>query len=207
MEIVYATNPKASHESIDGNLSQAESYAACDSMHSPLVVKLKGGALHLSSPSEGILFDIQGENNHHVKNQISWPVDDSIAFISLPNAFGRVNGIDELFGDNTMGPDGKFAVNGYRALAKYDDNRDGLIDQRDKVFSKLRLFIDANRNGVSDQGELRALREYEIQSIDLAYDANYAEKDIYGNQILYKSAAETSHGFLQVFDIWFRAIR
>ncbi len=39
-------------------------------------------------------------------------------FLVLPNSSGGVSGIDEMFGDNTRGPDGKFAANGYEVRLK-----------------------------------------------------------------------------------------
>lgn len=201
LEIVYASNPNSSR--VEGT---SEDFTRCDSFSSPLVIKMGTDPIRLSSPTDGILFDIQGENSNHVKKQISWPVDDAVAFIALPNEEGRVLGINELFGDNTKGNDGRFSAHGYEALAKYDDNYDGVIDGKDAVFSKLRLFFDRNRDGESQVGELVALSSKGIESIDLAFDATYAEKDKYGNKILFKSLARTQTGYLLVFDIWFRLI-
>lgn len=51
------------------------------------------------------------------------------ALLTLPDSQGRIAGIDQLFGDNTFGPDGAFAANGYAALAKYDGKTsDGRLD-------------------------------------------------------------------------------
>lgn len=202
MEILYATNPREDNY----NESTTEDFARCDSYNSPLVMKMGAEPIRLSSPLDGILFDLLGENNNHVKKQISWPVDDAVAFIALPNHNGRVLGINELFGDNTKGPDGSFSAHGYEALAKHDDNFDGVIDQRDAVFSKLRLFFDRNRDGVSQSSELESLSAHDIESIDLAFDATYTERDKYGNKILFKSVAKTKTDYLLVFDIWFRLI-
>lgn len=202
MEILYASNPKGSRF----NDLATEDFARCDSYNSPLVIKMGIEPIRLSSPLDGILFDLLGENNNHVKKQISWPVDDAVAFIALPNHSGRVLGINELFGDNTKGPDGSFSAHGYEALAKHDDNSDGVIDQRDAVFSRLRLFFDRNRDGESQSSELESLSAHNIESIDLDFDATYTERDRYGNKILFKSVAKTKTDYLLVFDIWFRLI-
>ncbi|MEO0336530.1 MAG: hypothetical protein AAF202_09050, partial [Pseudomonadota bacterium] len=160
----------------------------------------------LSSPLDGIRFNIKGHNDDNRLRQISWPIDDSMAYIALPDSRGRVESIDQLFGDNTLGPDGKFSRDGYHALSKYDLNDDEQIDQDDGVFSKLRLFFDRNRNGRADSGELVSLKRAGITSVDLRFDPRYKEKDIYGNKILYKSVADSEDGMLLVFDIWFRHI-
>ena len=48
---------------------------------------------------------------------------------------------------------------GFKALAMYDrryygGNNDDVIDAKDTVFSKLRVWVDSNHNGVSEPGEL-----------------------------------------------------
>ncbi len=202
LQITYASNPQ---DNSIGDVTK-ENYTKCEKFSSPLVVKFSEQPIKLSSPLDGILFDILGERAGHVKKQISWPVDDSIAFIALPNMNGEVKGINELFGDNTKGPDGTFSAHGYEALAKHDSNQDGFITDKDPIYFKLRLFTDKNRDGLSQQGELARLADRGLRSIDLSFDAGYAEKDKYGNKILFKSVAESDNGLLLIFDIWFRHI-
>ncbi|MFN3454652.1 MAG: hypothetical protein ACK41T_06785 [Pseudobdellovibrio sp.] len=196
----------------------------CDSGISPLFIDLAGEdrshnhGIMLSAPWNGVWFDIMGQNakpKAHTPVKISWFKDklNKIAYITLPNAKGEVRGIDQLFGDNTYGPDGKFAKNGFAAVAKYDHNKDGRIDEDDSIYEKLRLWIDYNNDGKADPSELMGtLREYEIEMIDLHYDHNYLEKDKYGNEIKYKSVAlrksynpEDKQRFFMVFDIWFES--
>jgi hypothetical protein len=201
IEVTYATNAK------EGDEDRQAHHELCEKYASPLVVKLGSEAIRLSSPLDGILFDILGSAATDGFRQISWVSDESFAFISLPAADGTVSGIDELFGDNTLGPDGKYAANGYEALAKYDDNADGRIDSNDAVYTQLRLWIDRDRDGASSDTELETLEDRGITAIDLIYDAGYSERDQYGNKILYKSIAERAGADpLLVFDIWFRTI-
>jgi hypothetical protein len=202
--------------SIDGlgGISNAETQKKCDSNKSPLVVSLGSQArgVQLTSPLDGIQFDILGQRSYpvpHAPKQISWLTreDQGYYFITLPNQHGEVNGINELFGDNTQGPDGEYADNGYLALAKYDDDKDGLITEKDEIFSHLRLWNDLNRDGKSDPSELFALSDKAIVTIDLDYDENYLEEDIYGNKTMMKSVVKTEDGELHLmFDIWFRVL-
>lgn len=186
----------------------------CEQVNSPLVVQLttRPQKIRLVAPLLGVLFDILGLNDTpaHSKHKISWfNVNDAAShyFIALPDSGGRVKGIDELFGNNTQGPDGKFAANGYEALRKFDSDGDGLITERDDVFSRLRLWSDRNLNGDAETVELFRLDEKALKSIDLNYDPHYAETDRWGNQIKMKSVVENTKGeMFLMYDIWFRQI-
>ena len=193
---------------------------------SPLLVQLRPAeglarGLELTAQFQGVMFDILGLRSIPVpftKHKISWlskkSADDHY-FIVLPDAQGNVTGIEQLFGDNTSGPDGKFAKNGYLALGKWDGRRangsidssqkNGLIDSGDPVFSSLRFWRDENRNGVAEKSELHALASLGVSSIDLNYDKNYSERDRFGNEIKMKSIVRTSDGRMHVmYDVWFR---
>lgn len=185
----------------------------CEDSQSPLVIRIvpRGQAperLVLTSPAQGVLFDILGANaapTPYTPIKISWLQNEpQFYFVTLPDANGKINGVDQLFGNNTKGPDGNFADNGFLALAKHDANGDGAIDARDPVFSQLRLWNDTNGDGISQPIELYTLTAMGVVSIGLAYDARYLETDIYGNQIKFKSIVKTASGRNQImFDLWF----
>lgn len=200
----------------------------CEYSASPLIVQMKKNSkLRLTSRDQGVKFDILGllaQPIAHTKELISWlmPAENNEEqanyFITLPNAKGEVNGIEEMFGDNTSGPDGKFAPNGYEALRKWDGRlengefdektRDGFIREDDAIFSKLRFWKDANFDGVAQQSELYTLKELNVEFIDLKADANFMEKDDHGNRITLKSAVQTKDGELHVmYDLWFNLTR
>jgi hypothetical protein len=193
----------------------------CDQRASPLIVDMSpessSPGIELSSPIDGILFDILGGNSFpvsHSKKQISWLRDPNYMFLVLPNHEGKVNGIDELFGDNTLGSDGRYSKNGYTALAKYDGrtregdflaDADQRIDSKDPIFNELRLWSDRNGDGIAQESELFTLDQKNIDFIDLRYDSRYLEKDAYGNETRYKSVVALKDGSLRLlFDIWFR---
>lgn len=183
----------------------------CQEYQSPLVINMtpEGGkdrGLQLTAPEDGIDFDLLGENQAvpHAKTRISWPRNSNYMFLVLPDARGEVKGINELFGNNTRGPDGKFASDGYAALAKHDLNQDSIIDSKDQVYAQLALWSDRNRNGRAERGEIMSLTQAQIKNIDLKYDANFFEEDKFGNQSRMKSVVERFNGRLNViFDLWF----
>jgi hypothetical protein len=185
----------------------------CQRRASPLVIKTvddSSKTLELTSPLKGIWFDILGANADpyaHAKKRISWITKDSYQFLVKPNSYGRVNGIDELFGDNTKGPDGKFADDGYAALAKYDLNKDNVIDAQDAIYSKLKLWSDKNFDGRAQRDELVSLADAQLVAIDLQYDTNYQEQDKYGNQTKMKSVVKyADDSYRLIFDLWFNYV-
>lgn len=208
IEILMDSNPDENEDLNSGVIPYAGS--SCDEKKSPLYVDMRKDSSEfdiLSAPEDGVMFDIAGENakpQAHQKYQISWFEKGRFALLALPNEEGQVLGINELFGDNTKGPDGKFSENGFLSLAKYDLNGDGVISKEDAVFSKLRLWFDRDRNGVSQASELVSMKEAKIEAFDLKYDKNFYEVDQYGNEIKFKSVVKFKNGKLKpVFDLWF----
>ncbi len=63
----------------------------------------------------------------------------------------------------------KEAANGFEALAQYDKNGDHVIDKKDSVFDRLKIWVDANKDGISQAEELKTLEEMGISSIKLDY--------------------------------------
>ena len=116
---------------------------------------------------------------------------------------GKIESIDKMFGNNTKGPDGKKSVNGFEALKKYDANGDGFISAEDPIFAKLKLWVDANYNGVADPGELRPLSESGVEAIDLGYQEKTEMNDFYGNATLERSVVVLKDKSIRrIYDLW-----
>jgi hypothetical protein len=159
---------------------------------SPIVIDVTGNRYDMTDVSHGVQFDL---NANGTIDRLSWTAPGSgSAWLVLDR--NRNNTIDtgkELFGNFTFQsePPADVERNGFRALAEYDKpenggNADGNIDRNDAVFSHLRLWQDANQNGISEPAELHALSEFGIESVSLDYKES-RHSDRYGNQFRYRA--------------------
>jgi hypothetical protein len=84
---------------------------------------------------------------------------------------GQIESGEQLFGHHTWGKTWK---DGYEALATLDDDGNGKITR--KEFADLGVWVDANSNGISEKGEVKALEAWGIESVSLK-----AQRDPTGN--------------------------
>ena len=103
-----------------------------------------------------------------------WVMGDDGLLALDANLNGTIDDISELFGSPL--------VSGFTELATHDANLDGVIDAADAVFADLRVWQDADRDAVTDPGELKTLTELGIESISLTTQAPGAG-EIAGNGI------------------------
>ena len=94
--------------------------------------------------------------------------------ICLRIVSSKIDNGNKLFGNHTIsntiyGYTDKKATNGYEALKAYDLNGDNVIDEKDEIFNKLKIWKGTNSDGITDEGELSSLADNNIKSIDLNY--------------------------------------
>jgi hypothetical protein len=113
----------------------------CWDCWSPVVIDTLGNGFYLTSPENGVDFDISGVGT---PQRVSWTQADD-AWLALDrNGNGTIDSGKELFGTVTYQASSS-ERNGFRALAVYDEpanggNGDGVIDYQDAIFTILRKW-------------------------------------------------------------------
>jgi hypothetical protein len=160
--------------------------------YDPLLVDLKGVGFSLTNRQNGVKFDFFGNGK---PKQIPWTAaESSTGWLVLDrNGNGLIDSGVEMFSNVAPQLDSNQRTKmGFLALSAYDlpgngGNGDKVIDSKDLVFGKLRVWIDKNHDGISQSNELLTMGEAGVQSISLRYErANWS--DVYGNQFRNRSA-------------------
>ncbi|NBO37209.1 hypothetical protein EBU99_01355 [bacterium] len=150
----------------DGSAAVSSTYTV--QLYSPLVLDFMpiGRPEFIAQERSNVKFDLMGTGK---PQRTGWLKGHApVALLALPNAEGKVTSGRELFGEATIiKATGKKARDGYAALAQYDLNRDGVIDVKDSVYSKLVVWFDKNQNGVADAGELVSLKDAQVTAISV----------------------------------------
>jgi hypothetical protein len=131
----------------------------------PLVLDLTGGGINLTALSSASpYFDFA---NDGFATETAW-IGAGTGFLVIdPSGENITNGTQ--------------LIDSFAQLEEYNANGDGVISESDPIYSQLRVWVDANGNGVTDSGELYTLSQLGITSINLT--ATEASTSIEGNPV------------------------
>jgi hypothetical protein len=148
-------------------LTPAFAWGGC----SPIVIDLAQNGIELGKPGVGVYFDVNADG---VTDHVQWvKAGGDEGFLALDRSGnGLVDNGAELFGVGTpLVLDGRNAPNGFVGLAQYDTrelggNDDGWITETDAIWPQLRIWLDANADGVSTSDEMRTLKSFGLTALE-----------------------------------------
>ena len=185
---------------------------------SPLIIDMGGNGFRLTSPDDGVFFDLNADG---VPEKISWtaPESDDVWLAMDRNGNGLIDSGAELFGNRTpVYADTPLptAENGFVALSFTEGpsygrgSSDNIINARDAVFSRLLLWRDTNHNGISEGDELTPASQSAVLSIDTKFKES-RRRDAFGNEFRQRAQAELLiNGTFRrhyVYDVWLQRAR
>jgi hypothetical protein len=174
------------------------------------LIDVAGDGFRLTSWADGVEF-APSPGFHPSARAWTEPGSDDAWLVLDRDGNGVISDGSEMFGNATPQPqpaDGTLR-NGFLALAQYDDDRNGTIDETDAVFAELRLWQDADHDGLSQPWELHALPYLGVAGISLVY-VEAREVDQHGNSFRYKAAVYGSPGSsvgMTAWDVWLVGVR
>jgi hypothetical protein len=201
----------ASHVPYEGTSNQGcQDFLDCHM--SPILIDLAHDGMHLSGVADGVLFDLDGDG---LPDRTAWTAagaDEAFLWIDN-NGNGVVDNGTELFGS-------AMAENGFEAIASFDRRDEGdvlwggnaneTIDAGDRVWSHLRLWVDANHDGVSQPEEIFTLAQKGVVALDLGYSWS-GRRDGHDNQFRYRAPVaieQNGHRVTgQAYDVFFKVGR
>ncbi|UWF47422.1 S8 family serine peptidase [Pseudomonas sp. N3-W] len=153
----------------------------------PLLLDLTGNGVHMTDIRDGVLFDT--DHSGTVKRS-GW-ADRTTGMLVIDDGSGQVKDVSQMFseyyggkvGVNGAAGETKFK-DGFAALASEDANKDGVIDQKDPIWSKLRVWVDGTHDAKVDAGELKTLAELGITQINVRAAASPQAEMRDGNKVL-----------------------
>ena len=156
----------------------------------PMAIDLGGDGLKtVDINNSQIYFDV---DNDGFKEKTGWISKDEGILTIDKNENGKIDNQSEMFGSTSS--------TGFEDLKSIDSNGDGIIDNNDTDFDKIRVWQDLNENGITDEGELKTLAEVGIQSINTtATDVNAIDNN---NIITEKSTVVMTDGTVKdLYDV------
>jgi len=169
---------------------QACTNCACDgtlcqqSPTCPIILDLNGDGIHTTGLGDPVRFWTDYEGAIESTAWTAPNTEEGFLWIDLNE--DHVAQVSELFGSRMTRPNGDRYPNGYEALSQYDRQEfggdgDGRITSRDRVWSRLKLWVDRNHDGISQSTEISVPAAHGIIALNLNRARAYAY-DVNGNQ-------------------------
>lgn len=166
---------------------------------SPIVLDLDDDGVETISVANGTWFDHAADG---FAERTGWAASNDGLLVRDLDGNSSIDSGRELFGSETLLPNGTNAANGFEALKALDANTDGVINAQDAAFAELRVWKDANANGRTDAGELLTLADAGVGSINVNY-TNSSHIDAQGNAHRQVGSYTTTSGETRTAtDIW-----
>ncbi|KAB8050954.1 hypothetical protein GCN78_12400 [Janthinobacterium rivuli] len=175
-------------------LASGQNDMSWDAAITPIVIDLNGDGVHTIARADFHgSFDLLGTGSAIQTGWVS--AQDGLLAIDS-NGNGKIDNVAELFGGNEKGT-------GFAKLSSYDSNHDGVVDAHDDKFAELRIWRDANSNGVTDDGELMSLHDAGVASLTVSY-TELPFLDANSNLHLERSSATLADGkSVDMTDVYF----
>ncbi len=149
----------------------------------PLVLDLDDNGYDLISREYSQAY-FEFDNDGFAENA-GWVGGNDAFLVRDVNGNGRIDNITEMFGNRT--------TSGFAALAALDSNGDGIFSSADADFTSVKLWKDANSDGVTDAGELISLATAGIVSISLTA-TTLPDTDVRGNVVVREGSFTRTDG-------------
>jgi hypothetical protein len=161
--------------------------------------------------ADPVLFDLNADGHNDL---VGWtdPATENAFLYFDHNQNHVIDGGSELFGEVTILQDGTRARDGFEALSAYDEmahggNGDGIVSPADRVWGKIRLWVDRNHDGLMTSDENFTLGQRQVTQINLAHTSAAPDIDLAGNDHRLKGTfVQRTHGGVitrAVHDIYF----
>ena len=178
----------------------SETLSVAETSRSPLVLDLDGDGVETTSVENGTHFDHDGND---FAEKSGWVGSDDGLLVRDVNGNGMIDDGTELFGNNSVLSSGETAKNGFEALADLDSNNDGVFNSADTEWNNVKVWKDANGNGMVDEGELLSLEQAGVAGINVDYKAS-TTVDASGNEHKQTGTFIKTDGTTgSVHDVWF----
>ena len=134
-------------------------------------------------------------------NHASWIAPEDAFLCRDLNGNGKIDDASELF-SSTTDPTTR---TGFEALARLDDNEDGVIDAKDDVYETLLVWRDMNIDGQTQPAELSSISAYNIAALPLTKisitDANLGGDLLFGGDACTMSSSHIGPNTTFLFEV------